>query len=102
MRKTLVNDTKLRIKKMLQESRHIPDQEFCAPLEDKEAIGYMDLEISGDEESEVEYDDTEPDKGDIVGALEEENVVGVLVVGDAVEVLEEALEALEEGPDHAA
>ena len=89
MRKKLVDDTKLRIKKMLRESGHIPDQESRAPLEDKEAIGYMDLELSGDEESEVEDDDTEPDEGDTVGALEEGNVVGALEDGDAVEVLEE-------------
>ena len=89
MRKKLVDDTKLGIKKMLQESGHILDQESRAPLEDKEAIGYMDLEVSGDEESEVEDDDTEPDEGDRVGALEEGNVVGALEEGDAVEVLEE-------------
>ena len=85
MRNKLVDDTKLRIKKMLRESRHIPDQESRAPLEDKEAIGYMDLEVSGDEESEVEDDDTEPDEGDTVVALEEGNVVGALKERDAVE-----------------
>ena len=89
MRKKLVDDTKLCTKKRLQESGHIPDKESRAPLEDKEAIGYIDLEVSGDEESEVEDDDTEPDEGDTVGALEEGNVVGAQEENDGVEVLEE-------------
>ena len=74
---------------MLQESGHILDQESRAPLEDKEAIGYMDLEVSVDEKSNVEGDDTEPDEGDTVGALEEGNVVVVLEERDAVETPEE-------------
>ena len=37
----------------------------------------------------MEDDDTEPEEGDTVGALEEGNVVGALEEGDAVEVLEE-------------
>ena len=49
----------------------------------------MELEILGEEESEMEDDDTEPDVGDTVGALEEENVVGVLGERDVVEVLQE-------------
>ena len=89
MGKILVDDTKLCIKKMLQESGHIPDQESRAPLEDKEAIGYMDWEVSGDEESEVEDNDTEPDEGDTVGAREEGNVVGALEERDAVEAPKE-------------
>ena len=99
MQKKLVDDTKLGIKKMLRESRHIPDQESGAPLEDKEAIGYMELEVLGNEESEVKDDNTEPDEGDTVGALEEENVVGLPEEGDGVEVLEEGdgVEVLEEG-----
>ena len=88
MQKNLVDDTKLRIKKMLPESEHILDKESRAPLEDKEAIGYINLEVSGNEEIKKEGDDTEPDEGDTVWALEEENVVGVLQEGDAVEVLE--------------
>ena len=104
MKKKLVDNTKICIKKMLRESGHIPDQESRAPLEDKEAIGYMDLEFSGDEESEVEDDDTEPDEEDAVGALEEEDAVGALEEGDAVGALEEgdAVGAVEEGRDIAA
>ena len=89
MRKKLCDNTKLRIKKIPWESRHIPDQESRAPLEDKEAIRYMDLKVSGDEESEVEDDDTEPDERDTVGALKEGNVVGALEERDAVEAPEE-------------
>ena len=74
---------------MLRESGHILDQESRAPLENKEAIGYVDLEVSGDEKSEVEANDTEPDEGDTVGALKEGNVVGAHEERDAVEVLEE-------------
>ena len=45
MRNKLIGDTKICIKKMLRESGHIPDQESRATLEDKEAMGYMDLEV---------------------------------------------------------
>ena len=109
MRKKLVDDTKLHIKKMLQESGHIPDQESCAPLEDKEAIQYMDLEISGDEKSEVEDDDREPDEADPVVVFKEENVVGVLeeryavkILEEVVEILEKPVEAQEDGHNQAA
>ena len=37
----------------------------------------------------MEDDDTEPDEGDTVGALEEGNVVGALEERDAVEASEE-------------
>ena len=89
---------------MLQESGHIPDQESRAPLEYKEVMGYMDLEISGDEESVVEDDDTEPDEGDTDGVLEEGNVDGALKVGNVVDILEEGdvIEVLEERCDQAA
>ena len=49
----------------------------------------MDLEVSGDEESEVDENDTEPDDGDTIEALEEENVVWALEERDAVEAPEE-------------
>ena len=89
---------------MLPESGHLPDQESHAPLEDKEGMGYMDLEVSWDEESLVEDDETEPDEGDTVWALEEGNVNGAHKVGNVVEVLEEgdAVEVLEERCDQAA
>ena len=45
MRNKLIGNTKIDIKKMLWESRHIPDQESRAPPENKEVIGYMDLEV---------------------------------------------------------
>ena len=89
MRKKLVDDTKLGIKKMLQGSGQIPDQESRTPMEDKEAIGYMDLEVSRDEEREVEDNDPEPEEGDTIRALEEGNVVGTLEERDVVEAPEE-------------
>ncbi|KAG0125455.1 hypothetical protein HOY82DRAFT_616507 [Tuber indicum] len=71
VRVKLVDDTKRRIKKMLKESGFTQNQESRAPLKDKEAPGYMDLEVSGDEESEVEDDNSDPKAGDTVEALEE-------------------------------
>ena len=47
---------------MLRESEHIPEQESRATWEDEDAIGYMHLEGSGDEESKVEDNYTEPDE----------------------------------------
>ena len=73
---------------MLRESGHIPDQESRTPLKNKEAIGYMDLKVSGDKESEVEDDNTEPDKGDTVGAIEEGKVVEALEERDPVKAPE--------------
>ncbi|KAG0125163.1 hypothetical protein HOY82DRAFT_616988 [Tuber indicum] len=67
----VVDDTKKRIKKMLWEGGFIQDQESRAPLEDKEAVAYMELEISGDEESEAEVDNSDPEGGEDVEALEE-------------------------------
>ena len=48
----------------------------------------MDLEVSEDEESEVDHD-TEPDEGDTVEPLEPGNVVGILKESDEVEPGEE-------------
>jgi len=56
---------------MLQDSGFIQDQESCAALEDTEAAVYMDLEVSGDEESGVEDDNSDPEAGDAVELLVE-------------------------------
>jgi hypothetical protein len=72
VREKLVEDTKKRIKKLLRESGLIPDQESRAPLEDREAAGYLDLEISGNEESEVEDVHSDPEAGEAVEAPTEE------------------------------
>ena len=42
-----------------------------------------------EEESEMEDDETEPDEGDIVGALAEGNGVAALKARDAVQIPEE-------------
>ena len=67
MRNKLIGDAKILIQGILQESGYFPDQESPASLEDKESIGYMDLEVSGDKKSVVGDDDTELYKGDTVG-----------------------------------
>jgi len=69
---------------MLQKSGYIEDQESSAPLEDREAIGYLNLEVSEDEESEVEDNDTEPEDEDPAGALVEGNAVEALEGRDTV------------------
>ncbi|KAG0124271.1 hypothetical protein HOY82DRAFT_618026 [Tuber indicum] len=71
VRQKLVDDTKKRIKKMLWQGLFIHDQESGAPLEVKDAVAYMELEISGDEKSEVEDDNSDPEGRDDVEALEE-------------------------------
>jgi len=71
VRTKLIDDTKKRIKRMLRDSGFIQDQESRAALEDKEAEGYLDLEVSGDEESEVEDINSDPEAGEAVEALEE-------------------------------
>lgn len=77
MKETLIEYTKKTIKKVLQESGYIENQESCVPLEDKGAVGYLDLEVSGNDGSEVEDDDDrDPEVEEAVGALEEEDAVG--------------------------
>lgn len=104
MRKKLADNIILDIKKILRESEHIPDKESRALIEDKEVSGYMELEIFEDQQSGMDNDDREPDEGEIVKALGEENVDMVLEEGDVVEVLEDgdAVAALEAGRCQAA
>ena len=71
VRNKLIDDTKKRIKRMLRESGFIQDQESRTALEDKEAAGYLDLEVSGDEESQVEDNNSDPEAGEAVEGLEE-------------------------------
>jgi len=67
----MIDDTKKCIKQMLRDSRFVQDQESRAALEDKEAAGYLDLEVSGDEKSYVEDINLNPEGGEAVEALEE-------------------------------
>ena len=71
MRTQLIDDTKKCIKRMLGDSGFVRDQESRATLEDIEAAGYLDLEVSGDEESNVEDINSDPEAGKAVEALEE-------------------------------
>ena len=56
---------------MLHDSGFIQDHESRTPLEDTEAAAYIDLEVSGDEESRVEDNNSDPEAGDAVEPLEE-------------------------------
>ena len=61
MRPKLIDNTKRRIKRILWNSGFVQDLESCAAPEDKEAAGYLDLEVSGDEESHVENINSNPE-----------------------------------------
>ena len=56
---------------MLQESGFIQDQKSRTVLEDKEATGYPDLKVSGDEESKIEDNYSDSEVGKAVKGLEE-------------------------------
>ena len=56
---------------MLAESAFIQDQESRQALENKEAAGYQDLAGSGDEDSEVEDNNSDPEAGEAVKGLAE-------------------------------
>ena len=71
MRTTLIDHTKKPIKRTLQDSGFVQDQESHAALEDKEAAGYLDLEVSGNEESDVEDINSDPEAGESVETLNE-------------------------------
>ena len=71
MRNKLIDDTKKYIKRILRESGFIQDQESRTALEDNEATGYLDLEGSGNEESQVEDDNSDPEADEAVEELEE-------------------------------
>ena len=71
VRKKLIDDTKKCIKRMLRDSRFIQDHESHAALEDTEATAYIDQEVLGDEESEVEDDNSDLKAGDVAEPLEE-------------------------------
>ncbi|KAG0643032.1 hypothetical protein HOY80DRAFT_1034790 [Tuber brumale] len=54
VQKKFIEDMKKQIKHLLYENGVIQDHESRTPLEDPEAEGYLELEVSGDEESESE------------------------------------------------
>jgi len=64
MRTKLIDDRKKHINQMLQESTLVQDQESRPALKEKEAAGYVDLEVSGDEESKVEDIYSDPKVGE--------------------------------------
>jgi len=56
---------------MLRDSGFVQDQESCTALEDKEATGYLDLEVSGDKESSVVDNNSDREADEAVVAHEE-------------------------------
>ena len=61
MRTKLLDDRKKGIKRMLRDSGFVQDPESRAPLEDKEITGYLDWEVSGNEASDVEHINSDPE-----------------------------------------
>ena len=71
MRTKLIDNMKNNIKRILRQSGFVQDQESCTALEDEEDAGYLDLEVSGDEESDIEDINSDAEVGEAVDALEE-------------------------------
>jgi len=69
MRCELIDNRKKHIIRILWESRYIQDQEYRSALKDKEATGYLDLAVLGDEESEVEDNNSDSEAGEAVEEL---------------------------------
>jgi len=67
----LIDHTKKPIKTILRDSGFVQDQKSRTALEDKEATGYLDLEVSGDEKSDLEDINSDPEADEAVEALEE-------------------------------
>jgi len=66
-----IDDTPKGFKQMLRDSCFVQDQASRAPLEDKKGSGYLDLEVSGDEESDVEDINSDSEGGEAVEAVKE-------------------------------
>ena len=71
MRNKRIEDTKECVKRMLRKSGFIQDHESRSALEDKEEAGYLDLAVSGDVESKVEDNNSDPEVGEVVEGLKE-------------------------------
>jgi len=56
---------------MLRKSGFIQDHESRSALKDKEETGYRDLAVSGDVESKVEDNNSDPEVGEVVEGLNE-------------------------------
>ncbi|KAG0633526.1 hypothetical protein HOY80DRAFT_1063432 [Tuber brumale] len=71
VQKKLVEDTKKRIKRLLRDNGFIQEHESRAVLEDPDAAEYLGIQVSGNEESEVEDNNSDPEAEDVIDALVE-------------------------------
>ncbi|KAG0641169.1 hypothetical protein HOY80DRAFT_1039835 [Tuber brumale] len=71
VQKKLVEDTKKRIKRLLRDNGFVQEHESRAALEDPDAAEYLRVQVSGDEESEVEDNNSDPEVEDVIDALVE-------------------------------
>ncbi|KAG0644305.1 hypothetical protein HOY80DRAFT_1030152 [Tuber brumale] len=69
VQKKLVEDTKKRIKRLLRDNGFVPEHESRAALDDPDAAEYLWVQVSGDEESEVEDNNSDPEAEDVIDAL---------------------------------
>jgi len=69
VRTELIDDMTKNIKRILGDSGFVQDQEIQAAMEDNKAVGLMDLEGSGDKESNIEDRNLDPEAGKAVAAL---------------------------------
>ncbi|KAG0644871.1 hypothetical protein HOY80DRAFT_1068226 [Tuber brumale] len=71
VQKKLVEDTKKRIKCLLHDNGFVQEHESRAALEDPDAAEYLGVQVSGDEESAVEDNNSDPEAEDVIDALVE-------------------------------
>ncbi|KAG0632903.1 hypothetical protein HOY80DRAFT_1065957 [Tuber brumale] len=71
VQKKLVEDTKKRIKCLLRDKGFVQEHESRAALDDPDAAEYLGVQVSGDEESEVEDNNSDPEAEDVIDALVE-------------------------------
>ncbi|KAG0640121.1 hypothetical protein HOY80DRAFT_1043105 [Tuber brumale] len=71
VQKKLVEDMKKRIKRLLRDNGFVQEHESRAALEDLDAAEYLGVQVSGDEESEVEDNNSDPEVQDVIDVLVE-------------------------------
>ncbi|KAG0632977.1 hypothetical protein HOY80DRAFT_1006376 [Tuber brumale] len=71
VQKKLVEDTKKRIKRLLRDNGFVQEHESRAALEDPDAAEYLGVQVSGDEESAVEDNNSDSKAEDVIDALVE-------------------------------
>ncbi|KAG0641325.1 hypothetical protein HOY80DRAFT_1113339 [Tuber brumale] len=71
VQKKLVEDTMRRRKRLLCHNGFVPEQESRAALDDLDTALYLRVQVSGDEESEVEDNNSDPEAEDVIDTLVE-------------------------------